>query len=636
MSGPWEKYQATPAASSGKPWERYAAQAPAAPAAPEVDNLARGEAALTAASGIVGTAVGGIAGIGTYATNAMGITDLDPAEVIRNYQSALTYQPRTAGGQAATQKVAEVMDSPYNPLSWPGKAGEFAAEKAEAAGWSPEATTAMRMAPEVISAAVGAPVLKAAGNAGKVLRSERAAAPAAPAGPVAAEAATGTGFGADSLSAAASAIDLTGLPTHVQQAVQQARSLGKPINREVLDRIREAESLPIPVRLTEGAATRDAALFSREQNMRARYPQLAEKFARDNQALIDNVDAIRAEVSPSVVHRNATQNGADLIDLYRNVDAAAQNEVRSAYQALEAASGGVIPLDGVTFARQTLSELRAQRKSRFLPASLEAEIRDIASGQPLTFNDFEELRTTLAAAARKAERAGDGNEARAINIMRQQLESIPMVGGAQEVRALADHARRLARARFERIEADPAYKAIVDEGLEGNQSMLSDKFIEKYVVRAPRAALERMRENLVGDPVAQELMASGVMNYLKQKAGIDLERNTGNFTPAGYSRALGDIRAKLDVILTPEQMDRVEAIGNVAHNLIQQPKGSYVNNSNTLTGAMDETAMGVLEKIPVVGGAARRVVEGQRETKFIRQATKPGAGITYDRGRRNP
>jgi len=619
MSGPWEKYQPAPATSSGKPWERYAAPAPQET---KVDDVGRGEAVLTATSGLAGTAIGGIAGIGTYATNAMGITNLDPAEVVRNYQSALTYRPRTEGGQAAVQKFAKAMDSGYNPLSWPGKVGEFAGEKAEEAGWSPAASTSMRMAPEVISAAIGMPVLKAAGNAGKVVSTERTAA---------SEAATGSGFGADSLSAAASAIDLTGLPQHVQQAVQQARSLGKPINREVLDRIREAESLPVPIQLTEGAATRDPAIFSRELNMRARYPQLADKFQRDNQALIDNIDTVRAEASPSVVHRNATQNGADLIDLYRNVDAAAHNEVRAAYQALEAASGGRIPLDGMAFARQSFQRLQEQRKSRFLPASIEAEIRDIANGQPLTFNDFEELRTTLAAEARKAERAGDGNQARALSIVRQELESIPMASGTEAIRALADNARRLARQRFDRIESDPAYKAVVDEGLEGAQSLLADKFIETYVVRAPRAALERMRDNLSTDPVARELMAAGVLNYLKRKAGIDLERGTGNFTPAGFSRALADVRAKLDVILSPEQIEQIEAVGNVGHNLIQQPKGSYVNNSNTLTGAMDDTAMSVLDRIPVVGGAARRVVEGQRETKFVRRATKPGAGISYEK-----
>ena len=118
MAGPWEKY-AAPAADG--PWAKYAqpaVQESADPRPPGSIESAVREPLLSLGSSASAAPIAGVAGIGAAATKALGLTDADPADVVGNVQSALTYQPRTRMGQAATdavsypfQKLAEGADA---------------------------------------------------------------------------------------------------------------------------------------------------------------------------------------------------------------------------------------------------------------------------------------------------------------------------------------------------------------------------------------------------------------------------------------------------------------------------------------------------------------------------------------------
>lgn len=65
------------------------------------------------------------------------------------------------------------------------------------------------------------------------------------------------------------------------------------VNLPTLTRHIEADSLPVPVRLTEGQASGDVVRLSNEQNMRGKNPELAQRFNEQNTALRDNLTAIR-------------------------------------------------------------------------------------------------------------------------------------------------------------------------------------------------------------------------------------------------------------------------------------------------------------------------------------------------------
>src|SRR5258708_39581411 len=234
------------------------------------------------------------------------------------------------------------------------------------------------------------------------------------------------------------------------------------------------------------------------------------------------------------------------------------------------------------------------------------------------------MRTNLARIQRP--QTADGNVKHAAGINRNALEDMPMPAGAEGLKPLADEARMAARARFALIESDPAYKAVVT----GKAS--ADKFIDKHVIGADLKDVKTLRANLAEDPAAQQVIASGAINHLKQRAGII--EDTGNFSQAGYNRALEAIRPKLDTIFAPEQRKQVETLGNVARYTQAQPRGSYVNVSNTATTLMAEHIKSGLEGgvnvaakgIPI-GTWIRKLWAHRTKALETEQTLSPGAGM---------
>ncbi len=363
----------------------------------------------------------------------------------------------------------------------------------------------------------------------------------------------------------------------LQQAVAQAPA----VNPVVLARHLEADSLPVPMRLTAGQATQDPNLISVEQNKRN--GPLATHFNQQGSQLAQNVDAIRNQVAPGIGDSDPVSLGQAQVDAYKSMDAKVRSDIADKYQALRDANGGAFPVDGPTFVQNATDALSDEMKDAFVPTAISSTLDKFADGStPMTFKDFENLRTNLAAESRKAARSGDGNTEAALAIIRNQLEALPMMDETADIKPIADAARDAARDRFTAISTDPAYKAVVndDAGL-GEPSPLADKFMRNYVVNAPTANLWHMIANLSDNPTAQPNMAAALMDHLKSQAGIDLRTNTGNFSQAGYNRALSNVNPKLDLLFDPQSAQQARSLGNVAQYTQSQPRGSYVNNSNT-------------------------------------------------------
>jgi hypothetical protein len=112
-----------------------------------------GEAALNLGSQIVSMPVAGLAGLGTLAGNALGLTDRTGADMVHSVGEALTYQPRGELGQAA----AGLVNTPFEKLA---EAGQYAGGKTLDATGSPALATAVdsaiQLAPMLIDPAVRA------------------------------------------------------------------------------------------------------------------------------------------------------------------------------------------------------------------------------------------------------------------------------------------------------------------------------------------------------------------------------------------------------------------------------------------------------------------------------------------------
>ena len=359
------------------------------------------------------------------------------------------------------------------------------------------------------------------------------------------------------------------------------------VNLPTLQRHIEADSLPVPVRLTEGQATGDIVKLSQEQNRRGKDTELATRFNEQNGQLVENLGSIRERAAPDVYGTKTIENSQGIIDAYKALDDAKNVDIRAAYKALEDANGGTFPVDGVTLARNAETMLGKKLKTEFLPSSIKSQLERFKNGEPMTFEQFEAMRTNLASEIRKAERSGDGNAATASSIVRQALEDLPMQGSASSLKPLADKARTLAKTRFDSLKKDPAYKAAVDD------TVPADKYLEKFVVNGVNKNVQTMVENLGRNSEANQHMAAGTINWLTDKSGI--VDGQGNFSQAGYNKALkrlDDVK-NVQEIFNPETASQLKTLGNVARYTQAQPRGAFVNNSNTLVGALAEKAGGL-------------------------------------------
>jgi hypothetical protein len=541
----------------------------------------------------------------------------------------MTIEPAEGSPGARVMKMA---GSKLNPLNWPGmalqKGGELAQQGLEAAG-----------VPSTVSIPVGAG-LEAAGTVGLELAGGRLATKAPKVRPRVEPGldASPTAVFGDSMGAAAAAPNLQALSPELRTTLETAAREGT-VKRDVATRHIEADTLPVKIRLTEGQATQDPVLLSKEQNARGKNPELARVFNEQNQQLIENLDEIRRTSSPNTVWQDHIQNGQTLIDAYKQADAPVRADINAKYQALRDAAGGDFPVDGQEFVRMADKSLEKQLKSEFVPSQIASQLAKFRDGKQMTFENFESLRTNLAAEARKADRAGDGNAAQALSVVREQLENLPLKDGAADLKPLADEARAAAKARFDRLREDPAYRAAVDDDAAvGELSPLADQFVQKYVIKGKQAHIQKMRENLKDLPEANEVIAGGVLNYIKSKSGVNLYTNEGNFSQAGYNRALSEVMPKIDDLLDEATAEQVQKLGAVARYTQAQPRGSFVNNSNTFVSAAADHLASTLEGVAnvtaggiPVGTFARKGLQGRAERNFVRKATAPGAGIQGDK-----
>lgn len=433
--------------------------------------------------------------------------------------------------------------------------------------------------------------------------------------------------------AAGVAHDVTKLTPESQAELARIGESNGAVHSTALGRIHEAESLPVPVRLTAGQARGDTRMVSDEFNLKGQDNNaIGNRYDEQDQALKDNLLHLHREASPTTVSNNPVQNGQSIIDSLKRYDQPKVAEINAAYKAAKDANGGDLQMDGTGFAESAEAALKPQGRSRFLPSSARGIIDDVKeSGGKMSLDDFEGYRTALANEARKAQISGDGNAVAAIGKVRDALENVQPVGASAQAKKLYDNARNLAKTRFSELEADPAYKAAVDDGSPiGQQSDLADKFADKYVLGGSKAALQRLRPKL--DEEGGHAVTSSAMNFLQTKAGINPDTGAGKFSNAGYNAGLTKITPKAQELLGDQELiDNTRKIGNVANYTQNLSRGGYANTSHTFVAEkaaeIGEHAINTAAHGLPVGTIARKFLAGRSSAAKVREALKPGAGL---------
>jgi hypothetical protein len=541
------------------------------------------------------------------------------------------YQPRTPEGKMLQQGVAKVV----TPIAQAandtvaGTVGDIVGGfggNAQAA-----ADTAHERVPEAVNA-VGtvAGIGGAASEIGGALRSPKVLPDAVK---NAAQAAVDKTAASGNAGAAGAAIDVSTLTPETQAELAKIGARGNTPNPAALARHVDAETLPVPVRLTQGQASGDAATISDEFNRKGQDNNaIGDRYNQQDQALQDNLQTIHREAAPTTVGNDDIQNGQAVIDSLKRYDQPKVAAINSAYKAAKDANGGDLQMDGSGFTDAAEAALKPQGKGRFLPGSVQGVIDDVkAADGKMSLDDFEGYRTQLANEVRKAQQSGDGNAVAAINKVRDALEATPPADGTSAAaKGLYDNARSLAKSRFDEMKADPAYDAAVaDPTPVGRLSPDADKFAGKYILNGAKADLQQLRPKL--DQEGGEAMTSASMNYLQKQAGLD----KGKFLQSGYNSALKKIEPKADELIgSRDTQEQLKQLGRVANTTQALSRGSFANTSHTFVAAAKEHAANTAEGLAnvaahgvPVGTWARKFLAGRSTRAAIHESLKPGAGL---------
>ena len=530
------------------------------------------------------------------------------------------YRPRTDAGKLLQAATGKVMTPALNAVSQAGGAvvGAFGGNAPAA-----EATLRERI-PEALGA-VG--TISALGGLTKMVFEPGEIPPSIT---EAAQTAADKATSATSGGAAASAIDVSKLAPETQAELAAIESNRGTVNTNALTRVHDAETLPVRVSLTAGQASGDAGTISDEFNLKGQQGNaIGNRYVAQDQALQDNLTTMHREAAPTTVANDPIQNGQAIVDALKRYDAPKRAAITAAYQAAKDANGGDLQMDGSSFAAQAEAALKPQGKARFLPSSAQGIIDDVkASGGQMSLDDFEGYRTALANEARKASIAGDGNAAAAIGKVRDALENTPPVGATSAAaKSLYDNARDMAKARFGEIDADPAYKAAVDDETPvGVQSDIADKFAGKYVLNGSKAALQRLRLKL--DDEGSQAVTSSAMNYLQDAAGL----SKGKFSNVGYNAGLTKLMPKASELLGEQDLiDNLQQLGRVSGYTQQLNRGTYANTSHTFVAEkaaeIGEHAVNTAAHGLPVGTIARKFLANRHTATAVHEALKPGAGL---------
>lgn len=490
-----------------------------------------------------------------------------------------------------------------------------------------------------VATGVAAPIVRdAAGGL-----SEAAEAGAQPAGGVAGRASIGAAGTSYAQQAAAE-----GVPDAITAKIAAAEKSGT-LNPTAAGRHIEAGSLPVPVELTAGQASGDVQLLSNEMNSRAKNPELAQRFNAQNGQLADNLNVLRDQVSPNVNVPSGAPTGQALVDAYKQMDAPITQQISELYGKARSAEGAPALVDAATPMKEFAAQVGPTRFNA-LPANVQQIFRDASANQvslpagfeqggsnvrPMNVGDLMDIDKTLSGAMRSA---SDGSVRHDIGALRDSIVSSnldPSTAGSDAFSAYKT-AQASARARFQAMDADPAYKAAVnDSAAPGEPSALADDFVRKYIAGGKTSNVQNMMQNLSTDPVNQELVASGLMDHIRAQAGIDLRTGSGNISQAGLNKAIQNLGDKTRIVLGPDASQTVEKLGNVARYTQEQPRGSFVNNSNTFVAHAGNVAKSVVERgintaIPGAGLGTwgREVLANRANTKTVARSLEPGAGLS--------
>lgn len=401
---------------------------------------------------------------------------------------------------------------------------------------------------------------------------------------------------------------------------------------------RRATAHKFGLELTQGEAKQNLAMLGDEFNAKRELPELQTRLTERSNKLFQGLDQIKERTAPDIFTSNKVDLGQSIIDTLQAKDAARRQEISGLYKKLEEANAGALPIDTGALLNNIEATLSKKMRSRYAPAELIDTIRDAAKRGSMTFEEFENLRSIAAEDIRSSK---DGNRRMAASIIRDELENMPLSTQNAQIKALADQARKAAKARFDLIESNPAYKAAVRDTrsaadlASGLESVGADKFLDQFIHSDTKAAatanVKRLMAELSDQPQAIQALRAGTIEHLREKA----TQSGGYFNQAGYNKRMAALNKKVDQIFAgdPSLVD-LKDLGQVASwtEHVKPLSGANVTESGNvvLQGIRKAAETGIQAKTGVPVGMIKGYFEGKKRETQLKKMIEPGAGIIND------
>ena len=562
--------------------------------------IGAGETALALGTGAVGGTVGAIAGAGAGLAQQILSGQFGTPQAVRAVEQsaakgaqALTYAPRTQAGQEQTQA-----------------AGQFLSQALP-------------------------PVLPVIAAPGAVMQAARTAAPTVgAAGQIAGAAAqrgarsTGQAIARPMQSATTAVRETLGMEAPAAAPAAGGRvSGGAAATPQALQRVTTAESLPVPVTLTKGAATRDAQqlAFEKEQIKSDLGGPLRQRAEENNLQALQNFDAL-VEMTDAQLMDLSSTGGAVVKSLTEGLTAA-KNRTRAAYKAAEKAGeleNNVTLNSVVDYINENIPEgdlapilKAAQQKAIAIGAAVpDADGRLVA--QPITLKQAESLRQTFQRAGFEgADQFHGGSLKRAFDVETEGM------GGDLYKKA---RQTRLEQARKFENRAIVARLIKNRKGMEDPQ-VAADQVFRRSVLNSSPEEITFLKRVLLtsgkdGQQAFKELQGATV-RHLRDEAtkgmGMD-SMDRPMISPAKLHQSIQalDANGRLDAMLGKKNAQIVRDLDDVVRYVTTVPPGTLVNSSGTagtLMAAIAEAgATGALTGLPLpIATGLRQIIKMRQE-----------------------
>ena len=404
-----------------------------------------------------------------------------------------------------------------------------------------------------------------------------------------------------------------------QLVVQATKNLSKGKEVDAAALARQELLRRYDLKGTKAQISRDPIEWKNEVELAKNNPEL-------NDVRIQNHDQVRSTWQSLADDTNArpADNNTRMqstFDTLKQSDEVAQDNINSLYGRAREMGGNDAQVNHMRFINQTSQELEEQGLGSFLKGDIRGVFKGMFDNPDyvLTHGKTEEIVKILNA---RLKTTTDGNERAALGIVRKNLDnevgrSIDEMGGINArgasgstdlsnpdqfagdslagARGAWQEARGAAKARFENIDSNPLLKDALDD-------KPVDKMFDKYVLRGNERDLVKLVDDLKKTPQGQQNIADlqgATIEHFIAKAS---RGNDGAFSPAGLNNAINSFgNNRMKALFTPEQISRINDVKQVSDILLQQPRGSAVNHSNTAS-AIIPFLQNIVGWVPFGGG----------------------------------